>query len=152
MDKKIIIIAVLFGVIVVLGYYIYINKTSVNNNEPVGGISVIDSRTEPEKTTDLKAENDAIKSVLFGKYNWKPSEMNFTVNTNDGKYASGGVVPVGGDVGGGYWFAAKVGDSWKIVADGNGTISCEQLAPYPGFPSKLISECIDTKTGNPIKR
>jgi hypothetical protein len=71
------------------------------------------------------------------------------VGSNDGKYASGSVAADGG---GGYFYAIKVNGEWKIVADGNGTISCTSLTNYPDYPVALISECYDESAGKTIKR
>lgn len=101
----------------------------------------------PASTT---SDADAIKNALFQKNKWKETDgITVTVSTNDGQYASGTVTAQGG---GGYFYAIKVNGEWKIVADGNGTISCASLIPYPDYPSSLIPECYDEKTGTTIKR
>jgi len=87
-----------------------------------------------------------IEQAFVKKYNWNIDEMIITVSKNDGKYASGGVKDKNAEAGGGYFFAAKVGDHWEIVADGNGTIECSSLLPYPDFPNTLIPECYDSST------
>lgn len=103
-------------------------------------------------TPTVSKENDSalIKKALFSKNNWADDgSLTFTVSTNDGKYASGGVSAQGG---GGYFFAAKVNGQWEIVADGNGTISCSSMAKYPDFPKTLIPECYNDQTQKIIKR
>jgi hypothetical protein len=98
--------------------------------------------------------NDAeeIKQALIKKNNWTNMEIEVTVSKNDGQYASGGVKEKGSEAGGGYFFAVKDGGVWKIVADGNGTISCDSLVPYPDYPSSMIPECYDEQTGQVVKR
>jgi len=104
----------------------------------------------PTPTISKESDNELIKKALFQKNNWPDDEsLTFTVSTNDGKYASGGVSAQGG---GGYFFAAKVNDKWEIVADGNGTISCSDMAKYPDFPKTLIPECYDSSTQKTVKR
>jgi len=94
-----------------------------------------------EEGCPSKEDNELIKNALFDKNGWKETDgITVTVSTNDGKYASGGATAKGG---GGYFFAIKENGQWKIVADGNGTISCESLKPYPDYPTTLIPECWD---------
>jgi hypothetical protein len=91
-----------------------------------------------------------IKESLFKKNNWKESDdINVTVSTNDGNYASGIVTSQGG---GGYFYAAKENGEWVIVADGNGLIMCSSLINYPKYPTSLIPECYDQTTEKSIKR
>lgn len=95
-------------------------------------------------------DNELIKQALFKKNNWPDDgTLTLTISTNDGKYASGGVTAEGG---GGYFYAAKVNDKWKIVADGNGVIMCTNLTAYPDYPKTLIPECFDEANGKSIKR
>lgn len=97
-------------------------------------------------------DTDAIIQALVKKHNWNSNEIEVTISKNDGTYASGGVKDKGSEVGGGYFFAVKDKGEWKIVADGNGTISCASLVPYPNYPSSMISECFDEATGKSVKR
>lgn len=104
----------------------------------------------PTPTISKESDNALIKKALFTKNNWTDDgSLTFTVSTNDGKYASGGVSAQGG---GGYFFAIKVNDKWEIVADGNGVILCSSLVKYPDFPKTLIPECYDDKTQKTVKR
>ena len=59
---------------------------------------------------------------------------------------------VGGEGGGGRWFAAKVNGLWKLVWDGNGIIKCSDLADYPEFPVSMIPECFDEASDKLVKR
>jgi len=94
-----------------------------------------------EEGCPLKDDNKLIKQALFDKNGWKETdEITVAVSINDGKYASGTASAQGG---GGYFFAIKENNQWKIIADGNGTISCESLKPYPDYPKTLIPECWD---------
>jgi hypothetical protein len=103
--------------------------------------------TVSENTAEL------IKQALIKKNNWtNGDDLIVSISKNDGTYASGGVKEKNAEAGGGYFFAAKVAGVWKIVADGNGTISCESLAPYPDYPISMIPECWDEKTGKSVNR
>jgi len=112
--------------------------------------TITPSASTPTPTLKVENEEELIKTALFQKNNWPAdNSINVTVSTNDGTYASG---TAGGQGGGGYFFAEKVGGVWEIVADGNGTISCSIFTKYPNFPKTLIPECYDEKTQNSIKR
>ena len=99
-----------------------------------------------------KDDEKNIKKALLNKHSWNAEDVIITVSKNDRQYASGGVRETSSEVGGGYFFAAKVGGVWKIVADGNGTISCASLVPYPNYPVSMIPECYNETTGQSVKR
>lgn len=111
--------------------------------------AVAPSTAEPT-SEDITA---AISEALIKKNNWDPKiQLEITVKTNDGKYASGGVTEKGAMGGGGMFFATKVQGVWKIVADGNGIAQCSELAPYPDFPTSLIPQCWDVATNKLVTR
>ena len=101
---------------------------------------------------DINTDTELIKLALVEKDGIDLTKVNVIITEDTGKYASGGIKPKEEDVGGAYFFAAKVLNGWKIVASGNGTISCESLKPYPDFPTNMIPECVDPVTGNPVQR
>ena len=109
--------------------------------EPV----VIPTNTPIPQKSDL----EQIREAMAAKHNKPVSQTIVTISKNTGTYASGGV-KFEGDVGGGWLLAAKSGGRWVIVDDGNGTMSCEVIAPY-NFPSSIVPECVD-KNGKLIKR
>jgi hypothetical protein len=88
---------------------------------------------------------ELITTALIAKNKWKDGYVTVTLKTNDGRYASGSVP-------GGYVFAAKANGNWEIVADGNGSILCSQLAKFPDFPTSLIPACYDPATQKEITR
>lgn len=95
----------------------------------------------PTTTEDLKT---IIRDLLVAKHGANAAKLIITVSKIQGNYASGGAsVP---SEGGGMWFAAKVNDVWQLVWDGNGIISCTDLAPYPDLPSSMIPECFNETT------
>lgn len=138
-----------------LGIYLYVSivntdKAETKNAEvtPTGANPTAIPTIAPKTVSD----DELIKAALVAKNNWKSEEFEVKISKNDGKYATGGIREVGSDTGGGYFFAAKVGDEWKIVADGNGVIPCENLQEYPDYPKSLIPECFDSKTGKSVIR
>lgn len=98
-------------------------------------------------------DTEEITQALIEKHpTWTADSIIVTINKNDGQYAGGGVKEKNAEVGGGYFFAVKDQGKWKIIADGNGTIDCAVLIPYPDYPTSLIPECFDMNTGKPVTR
>ena len=126
--------------------YQYGKKSSVSNVVP----TATELSTPISTPAPVANDSDLIKTALFKKNGW-PDDNSITVkvDTNDGTYASG---TAGGQGGGGYFYAIKVAGEWKIVADGNGEISCASLAPYPDYPKSLIPMCFDDSTQKNINR
>lgn len=100
---------------------------------------------EPVSATPSSDEREElireIKDALIVKHGSSAKALNITISKVEGKYAQGGAGELG--KGGGMWFAAKRDDSWKLVWDGNGIITCENLVDYPDFPASLIPQCYD---------
>lgn len=97
-------------------------------------------------------EQDAgkITQAMAARHSKSPLDVELTVTTNTGVHAMGGVT-FAGEMGGGWWLAAKENGSWVIVADGNGTIPCEAIEPY-NFPVTMVPECFREATGELVKR
>jgi hypothetical protein len=136
----------ILGIITVLivggvGYYAYQYGKGANPITPIF--------TSTPVATSTVSDADLIKNALYQKNKWQDMGITITIKTNDGTYASGSV---NGQGGGGYFYAIKVTGVWKIVADGNGIISCADLAPYPDYPKSLIPECFDQSTQNIVNR
>jgi hypothetical protein len=91
----------------------------------------------------------AVNAGLIAEHGPNAGSMNITVSQIQGNYAKGMASASGG---GGIWFAAKVGDIWKLVFDGNGTVQCSQLTNYPNFPNAMIPECWDAVANKTITR
>lgn len=106
----------------------------------------IDDRSQAD---NLK---NAITAQLKSKYRDTNWEMKVEVSKIIGDYASGGVRPAEGEIGGAMWLAAKTNGDWVLVWDGNGIISCEALTPYPAFPDSLAPECWNETTQKLINR
>lgn len=103
----------------------------------------------PDETEALKT---AIRDAVAAQTKTPPEEISVTVSKISGDFASGGVGPVTPGPGGGMWFAARTNGTWKLVWGGNGMISCADLADYPNYPTDMIPECYDLKTGSMVKR
>ena len=102
--------------------------------------------TTPDETATIVA---AVKAGLIAEHGQDAASMNVAVTQVEGEYAKG---TAGGTGGGGIWFAAKTGDSWKLVWDGNGMIECTSLTNYPNFPKDMIPECFDSSTQKMVTR
>lgn len=90
----------------------------------------------------------AVRAGLVSEHGQSANSMNITVSKIEGNFAQGSASEEGG---GAMWLAAKVGAEWKLVWDGNGTISCEKTDPYD-FPVSLVPECWNEATGKLIRR
>lgn len=101
---------------------------------------------------DCNIEEDAklIEQALIAK-GLSLSGMKVVINKHLGRDISGSVVPVSEPAGGGYVFASKENGVVKIVADGNGIISCKQLEEFPDYSTYLIPSCVNDN-GDLIER
>lgn len=103
---------------------------------------------------DQSEENDLldIKKALANKHGWDENKVDIVLQKRIGDYATGAVGGKTLQDGGGVWFAAKVNGEWKIVWDGKGSVMCSDLIDYPEYPSELIAECYNLKTGKIVER
>ena len=99
--------------------------------------------------TDQKVLETEIMAALVAKHGESIKSLSFTISKIEGTYAQGGISGMGG---GAMWFAAKIGDTWKLVWDGNGVILCTDLTDYPDFPKDMIPECWDASTNKNVTR
>jgi cytoskeletal protein RodZ len=106
--------------------------------------------TEPSPTTNTQSDLDQIRSAMASKYSKNPEDVIINISANNSTHARGGV-SFAGEMGGGWFLAAKDASSqWQIVDDGNGTIMCSIIEPYD-FPTTMLSECVDD-LGNLVYR
>jgi hypothetical protein len=124
---------------------------------PTPSVSVVSKISPTESITPTLKPSPTIEkeNVLlelqqaFGKkYNRPTEQIEVTIDKKDDRHIAGGV-KFSGETGGGWFLAYKGADGWMIVQDGNGTVSCEIIAPY-NFPKSLVPECVD-KNGNLVK-
>ena len=101
------------------------------------------------ESVDTDVISREIKTQIVQKHGQTASIMVVTVSRVEGDYAQGGAKAQ--DAGGGMWFAAKSGASWKLVWDGNGIITCKDIQGYD-FPVSMIPECYDEATGQSVSR
>lgn len=90
----------------------------------------------------------AIKQALVAEHGSTANDLTITVSKIEGSFAQGGASASGG---GGMWLAAKVSGIWKLLWDGNGTISCQAIDPY-NYPASLAPECYNETTEKIITR
>ncbi|MGA3291954.1 MAG: hypothetical protein ABSC49_02265 [Candidatus Microgenomates bacterium] len=91
----------------------------------------------------------AVKAALVAEHGQDAESLVVTVSKIEGNYAQG---DASAQAGGAIWYAAKIGEDWKLVWDGNGQIDCSSLSSYPNFPTDMISECWDTATNKVVTR
>jgi len=118
---------------------------------PFSKISLTESISPTLKPSPTVEEENVLLELqqAFGKkYNRPTEQIEVTIDKKDDRHIAGGV-KFNGEMGGGWFLAYKGTDGWIIVQDGNGTVSCEIVAPY-NFPKSLVPECVDKK-GNLVK-
>jgi hypothetical protein len=102
------------------------------------------------------SDSDLLKTVMASaisaKNHFPVDSITISISQLSGGYAKGLVNSVTPGPGGGLWFAAKVNGTWKLVWDGNGIITCDNLTPFPDFPSSLIPQCFATSFGKMVTR
>lgn len=114
-----------------------------------------DDNTSQEQATEEQSQDDdlaTIKSLLAAKHGWDESKIDIVLQKRVGDYATGGAGGKTPQDGGGIWFAAKKNGEWNIVWDGNGSVMCSDLVEFPDYPSELIAECYDLRTGKIVNR
>jgi hypothetical protein len=163
--KTVFIMVILILLGIAGGYYLGTNyKLTLQLQGPVPTVPIpppslpirpVSSPTYTPETTVVSPTIDdtalliaAVRAGLVAEHGPDAASMTITVSKIVGNFAQGGASAQGG---GGMWFAAKVGGSWKLVWDGNGTISCAKINPY-NFPATLIPECFDDVTQKIVTR
>lgn len=155
---KYLITVLVTSVIVFLAATVYY-KGLPRFDSPVG-VSVVSTEegapntdSEAGKVTppadDKTAIAEIIKAALIKKYGPQSADVSVSVSEVNGEYAKGMVTEQGG---GGMWFAARLNGTWTLVWDGNGTITCDEISPFPDFPTSMIPECYSTPSGQIVTR
>jgi hypothetical protein len=103
----------------------------------------------PSDEETLKTD---IMAAIVQKRGAVAQDMVISVNKVEGDYAQGGANSATPGIGGGMWFAARANGVWQLVWDGNGIITCDDLIPYPDFPTDMIPECYDDVTSAMVTR
>jgi putative hemolysin len=98
-----------------------------------------------------QSDVDAIRQAFALKYQRNEKDIQVTIEKFDGNFARGGVkFAVLGQVGeGGIFLAYKDNDVWKLAFDGNGMISCPEMAEL-NFPEDMTLGCYN-ETGGEVK-
>ena len=161
--SQVVLLALLFLVIFIAGaasFWFYQEKLAKKSQVaptpqtlPPSPTSQSQPTSEPTITSPpfptTKPDSEGIKAAMAKKHNKSVIDVEISVSKIDSTHAWGSV-KFAGEIGGGWFLAYKNPDGWIIVDDGNGTISCETIAPY-NFPPDMVSECVD-KNGNLIKK
>ena len=106
--------------------------------------------TESEEETPVVDDETQIIAAMAARHSKNVSDVDLTINENDGTHAQG-LVKFVGEIAGAWWLAAKDASGWTIVADGNGTVMCTDIAPY-NFPTSMVPECWDDTTNTLVTR
>jgi len=136
------IIGLILGVIITMwALYLYFQKPE--SGQP----NILPSEITPTVTLALTlspapttlSDEVLIKKALAKKYKLSVDQISVIFKEIISNNAAG-TVSFAGE--GGWFLASKKGNNWEIVLDGNGTVSCESVAPY-NFPVSMVPECID---------
>jgi len=139
------IIGLILGLIIAMwAFYIYTQKPAPKNILAPPSPTSVSVTASP--TTPQISDKDQIKIALAKKYNLPVTQVSVIFKEINSSLAAG-TVSFSGE--GGWFLTAKENNLWKIVADGNGTVSCELVTPYK-FPVSMVPECVD-KNGTLLK-
>jgi hypothetical protein len=136
----------IFLLIVVLGitgYFAFNYGKATNTTEEQG------QTLSPTKMVSREDDEELIKKAVYKKFNSNSSKLTVTIQKLEGDYAKGGIKDNEAEAGGGYFLAARKGEVWVIVHDGQASPFCTQLEGY-SFPLDMVSECLNSK-GSPVK-
>lgn len=129
--------------IVVVGFISYLfGKGELNINSKF--LKIAPSTTETplvSPTPNLSSEIEGIKKAVYEKTGLTSQNADVTVSQYTSTIAKGGVKEKEA-VGGAYFIAAKVGNEWVCVYDGQSQPTCEQIEPF-NFPKEMVPECLD---------
>ncbi|MBU3956680.1 hypothetical protein KKI19_00140 [Patescibacteria group bacterium] len=117
---------------------------------PIASPEVMPTPEETPIVEEIKSDLEQIKEAFAEKYNRSVEEVDASIDNNTGTYANG-LVRFAGEIGGGWWLAYNNGDGWIIVADGNGSVLCDDIEGYD-FPTDMVPECWDEATSTLIQR
>lgn len=125
---------------------INIDVVPTPTSEPTVVVTATPSPIVDANLPTPKPDQLLLKEALAQKYKLSVSDVSLIIGEITPNRASG-TVSFKGE--GGWFLAAKDNDQWQIVADGNGTVSCETVTKY-NFPRTMVPECLD-KNGNLVK-
>ncbi|HBP51497.1 TPA: hypothetical protein DD455_04150 [Candidatus Shapirobacteria bacterium] len=135
------IIGLILGLIIAMwAFYLYTQKPVLKDEAPP--ITPTSTVVSPGPSINKISDEESIKQAFAQKYNREVDEVHLNISKKDSTHVWGSV-KFGDEIAGGWFLAFKESSNkWIIVQDGNGTISCETIAPY-NFPVSMVSECVD---------
>lgn len=161
-NKSILIVAVVLLVVAIAGggflwWSMKSEAPSVESSPtptPIASPGITPEETATPEVTpaeeETKSDLEQIKEAFAEKYNKSIGDVTATIDQNTGTHANGGV-KFAGEIGGAWWLAYNDGSVWIIVADGNGSVLCDDIEGYD-FPTDMVPECWDEATNTLIQR
>jgi len=154
---KVVLVVLVIGVLIAGGFYLGKRfsvqpaptpapTTSASPLASPVASTLVSPSASPKPSPD---DFSAIRAALVAKTGISQENIQVSISQNTGQHAKG-TVKDKNDIGGGYFLAAKVGETWIIVYDGQSQPTCSQIAPY-NFPKEMVPECLDS-SGNVVKR
>ncbi len=154
--KKTDLVIILIAVFLIVGgawYYSQPKVTLEPETETTTSPKIEEKPTEKAASPPQTQEEDLVmifKNLFAAKFDHSTEETNIGINQKEKAHVSG-TVSFAGEMGGGWFLGAKINNKWVIVDDGNGTVSCEKIAPFD-FPTDMVPECWKESTGKLITR
>lgn len=140
------IIGLILGLIIAMwAFYIYTQKPLVKTLLPPTDSKIAAVTSAPE-SSNSETDGAEIEAAIAKKHGLTVEDTSMVMGEITSTHASGTVLFSDGS---GWFLAAKDHGVWVDVQDGNGTVSCESVAPY-NFPVSMVPECVD-KNGKLIK-
>ena len=141
------IIGLILGLIIAMwAFYMYTQKSAIKAPQSSNPIKQESSVTGAPEVVDTEADGALVEAAIAKKLGLTVDDTSIVMGEITPTHASGTVLVADG---GGWFLAFKENGAWKIVQDGNGTVTCEIVAPYK-FPVSMVPECVD-KNGKLIK-
>jgi len=106
--------------------------------------------TEDAEDPEPQINKAEIRAVMAGYRGKTTAETDISISQSTEEYAMG-TVKFEGEMGGGWFLAALVDGEWVIVADGNGTVICQDIEGYD-FPVDMVPDCWDEVTQELVER
>ncbi|MBU1177292.1 hypothetical protein KKH96_02495 [Patescibacteria group bacterium] len=121
-------------------WWIDLERMSELENDGCNPACVVSEETKTaEVNWRCTGLSTVIKNLFIKKYPKYASTISIDILHEAKNHVRGNVIFQQGAEGG-YFLAAKIGEEWQIILDGNGQISCDLLEEY-GFPEEMLFDC-----------
>lgn len=139
-----------FIIILIIGAIIFATQQTPTQSPTPITTSQPSPNTSANPAEIEESLESQIRTQLVTEHGPSAANLVITISKTEGDYAQGlANDPAGG---GGLWFAVNLNERWKLIWDGNGTITCDEIKEYPDLPSSMIPSCYNPETDKLIQR